>query len=94
VFVGLAGLIVANSIAGAMANFPDRAGSASALVGAMQYGTGIAGSALVGAFADGTPWAMGWIIALSAILSALSAWLLIPTPRANETAGAASVGPS
>jgi DHA1 family bicyclomycin/chloramphenicol resistance-like MFS transporter len=78
VFVGLAGFIVANSIAGALANFPERAGAVSALVGALQYGTGIIGSALVGAFADGTPWPMAWVIALSGIGSALCAWLLVP----------------
>jgi DHA1 family bicyclomycin/chloramphenicol resistance-like MFS transporter len=53
-------LIVANSIAGALASFPNRAGAVSALVGAIQYGTGIVGSAMVGAFADGTPWPMAW----------------------------------
>jgi DHA1 family bicyclomycin/chloramphenicol resistance-like MFS transporter len=84
VFVGLAGFIVANSIAGALANFPERAGSVSALVGAIQYGTGIAGSALVGAFADGTPWPMGWVIALSGIGSALCAWLLASVPELDE----------
>jgi DHA1 family bicyclomycin/chloramphenicol resistance-like MFS transporter len=78
VFVGMTGFVVANSIVGAMAGYSERAGAASALVGALQYGTGIAGSALVGAFADGTPWTMGWVIAVFAISSVLSAWLLIP----------------
>jgi MFS transporter, DHA1 family, multidrug resistance protein len=78
VFIGLAGFIIANSIADAMASFPERAGAVSALVGALQYGTGILGSAMVGAFADGTPWPMGWVIALSGIASMLCAWLLVP----------------
>jgi len=78
-FVGLAGFIVANSIAGALASFPERAGAVSALVGALQYGTGILGSALVGAFADGTPWTMGWVIASFGIGSALCAWFLVPS---------------
>ena len=77
VVVGLTGFIVANSIAGALASFPERAGAVSALVGALQYGTGILGSAMVGAFADGTPWTMGWVIALFGIGSALCAWLLV-----------------
>jgi len=80
VFIGLAGFIVANSIAGAMASFPNRAGAVSSLVGALQYGTGIVGSALVGAFADGTPWPMGWVIGISGIGSLLCAWLLVPRP--------------
>jgi DHA1 family bicyclomycin/chloramphenicol resistance-like MFS transporter len=67
VFVGMTGFVVANSIAGALADFPERAGAVSALVGAIQYGSGIAGSALVGAFADGTPWPMGVILGLSGL---------------------------
>jgi DHA1 family bicyclomycin/chloramphenicol resistance-like MFS transporter len=74
-FVSLTGFIVANSIAAAMARFPDRAGAVSAFVGAVQYGTGILGSALVGVFADGTPWPMGWTIAACGIGSAVCAWL-------------------
>lgn len=73
VFVGMAGFIIANSIAGALSNFPERAGAASALVGALQYGCGIAGSGLVGVFADGTPWPMAAIIALAGIGSLLCA---------------------
>jgi DHA1 family bicyclomycin/chloramphenicol resistance-like MFS transporter len=81
VFVGLTGFIVANSIAGALARFPDRAGAVSALVGAIHYGTGILGSALVGAFADGTPWPLGWVIAAAGVGSALCAWWLTPSVK-------------
>jgi MFS transporter, DHA1 family, multidrug resistance protein len=73
VFAAATGFIVANSIAGALARFPERAGSVSALIGAFQYGSGIIGSALIGAFADGTPWPMGWVIGLSGIGSLLCA---------------------
>ena len=75
-FVSAAGLIVANSITGALAGFPEHAGTVSALVGAIHYGSGIIGSALV--FADGTPWPMGWVIALAGIGSLLCARLLVP----------------
>ena len=75
-FASATGFIVANSIAGALARRPDRAGAVSALVGAAQYGAGIASSALVGAFADGTPWPMGWVIAVTGVGSALSGWAL------------------
>lgn len=75
VFVGLAGLIVANSIAGALADYPERAGAVSALVGCIHYGSGIFGSALVGAFADGTPWPMGAVIALAGLGCAACGWL-------------------
>ncbi len=73
VFVGTTGFIVANSIAGALSDFPERAGAVSALVGAMQYGSGIASSALVGSFADGTPWPMAAVIAITGIGSFLCA---------------------
>ncbi|SNB78611.1 MFS transporter, DHA1 family, bicyclomycin/chloramphenicol resistance protein [Arboricoccus pini] len=67
VFIASSGLIVANSIAGAMRGFPFSVGAVSALVGAIQYGSGILGSALVGAFADGTPRPLGCVIALAGI---------------------------
>ena len=82
VFVSATGFIVANSVVGAFALAPQRAGTVSALVGAVQYGSGMAGSALVGAFADGTPAPMGWVIALGGIGSAACAWLLLPRPAA------------
>lgn len=75
-FIAMTGFIVANSIAGALADFPERAGAVSALVGACQYGSGIIGSALVGAFANGTPAPMGWIIAVAGIGSAACAVLV------------------
>ena len=82
-FISATGFIAANSISGALAGATRRAGAVSALVGAVRYGSGIVGSALVGAFADGTPWPMGWVIALAGIGSAACAWLLLPaTSRA------------
>jgi DHA1 family bicyclomycin/chloramphenicol resistance-like MFS transporter len=87
VFVSMTGFVVANSITGAMADFPERAGAVSALVGALQYGLGMVGSGLVGAFADGTPWPMGWVIAISGIGSLLCMGLLIPE-RIPQTADA------
>ncbi|PPQ26996.1 Bcr/CflA family drug resistance efflux transporter [Rhodoblastus sphagnicola] len=81
VFVASTGLIVANSIAGALAAFPERAGAVSALVGASHYGAGIVGSGLVGALGDGTPsstpWPMALTIALSGLGCAVCAWTLV-----------------
>lgn len=85
VFISMTGFIVANSIAGALSDFPEQAGTVSALVGAIQYGSGIAGSGLVGAFADGTPWPMGWVIGLMGIGSVLCAGLVTSSsPRNNQ----------
>jgi MFS transporter, DHA1 family, multidrug resistance protein len=84
IFVAVTGFIVANSIAGALADFPARAGAVSALVGAIQYGSGILSSALVGIFADGTPWPMGWVIAAAGIGSFLCARLIVPGAPASS----------
>ena len=78
-FVAMNGLINANMVAGALASVPGRVGAASALVGAVQYGGGVLGSALVGAFADGTPWPLGWVVALSGLGTLASALLTLRT---------------
>lgn len=78
VFAGCAGFIIANSIVGALEGFPQYAGAVSALIGALQYGTGILGSGLVAAENDGTPWPMGWVIAALATASCLCALFIVP----------------
>jgi DHA1 family bicyclomycin/chloramphenicol resistance-like MFS transporter len=81
-FLASAGLIIANSITGAMAGRPERAGAVSALVGALHYGAGVFGSGLVGALGEGTPWPMGLIVALCGLGCAACAWTLAaPKPR-------------
>jgi len=83
-FASTTGFIVANSITGALADFPQRAGAVSALTGAVQYGSGIFGSGLVGLWADGTPWPLGLVVAISGIGCLLSMLLLIPIRVSNE----------
>ncbi|SFM98445.1 MFS transporter, DHA1 family, bicyclomycin/chloramphenicol resistance protein [Izhakiella capsodis] len=58
------GVIAATSIAAALDEVPEFAGSASALVGALQYGSGIVSTGLLSLFSDNTPWTMSWIIGL------------------------------
>jgi DHA1 family bicyclomycin/chloramphenicol resistance-like MFS transporter len=77
-FISMTGFIVANSIAGALNSQPERAGAVSALVGTIQYGTGILSSALVGFFADGSPWPMGAVMAFCGIASLICSVILIP----------------
>ena len=89
-FASMAGLIVANSLAEALAAEPEHAGTVSALVGALQYGSGILGSALVGALADGTPWPLGAVIALSGLGAASCAWPLRKTIAPTMIPGAAT----
>jgi DHA1 family bicyclomycin/chloramphenicol resistance-like MFS transporter len=75
-FVAMNGFINANSVSGALSYFPQRAGAVSALMGAMQYGSGVIGSALAGAAADGTPRPMGLVICGATIGCLLCAMLI------------------
>ena len=72
-FFSMNGIIAATSTAAALDAVPNIAGSASALIGALQYGSGIISSLLLAAFSDGTPWTMAWIIALFTLCSAVLA---------------------
>ncbi len=97
VYSAMIGFIIANSLAGALTRYPHRAGAVSALVGAIHYGSGIFGSALVGFLADGTPWPMGLIVGIGGLGCALCAWFVVQRPakpaliqRTNPTAVSAS----
>jgi DHA1 family bicyclomycin/chloramphenicol resistance-like MFS transporter len=70
-FISMNGLILANSIAGALSSTNAGTGTASALAGFAQYGGGVIGSAAVGAFANGTPLPMGCVVAVAGIGSVL-----------------------
>jgi MFS transporter, DHA1 family, multidrug resistance protein len=76
-YVSMLGFVVANSVAGALAAFPHKAGAASALLGATHYGAGMLGTAMVGWFADGTPWTMGWIVGAGGVGRLSAAMLLV-----------------
>lgn len=70
------GIIAACSNAAALSKAPDEiTGAAAALIGALQYGSGMISSALLAVFSDGTPAAMCIIIAVFVVLSALMAFL-------------------
>ncbi|XTZ37540.1 multidrug effflux MFS transporter [Salmonella enterica] len=73
VFFAMNGIIAAISTACALDAVPNVAGSASALMGALQYGSGIISSLLLALFSNGTPWTMGWIIAVFTVASAMMA---------------------
>jgi DHA1 family bicyclomycin/chloramphenicol resistance-like MFS transporter len=81
VYVSMAGFVVANAVAGALAAYPHKAGAASALVGATQSGTGVLSAAMIGWFSDGTPGPMGWVIGLGGIGTFVIALLLSRTRR-------------
>jgi hypothetical protein len=56
IFFSMNGIVAAASTAAALDNVPSNmAGSASALIGSLQYGSGIVSSLLLSAMSDGTP---------------------------------------
>jgi DHA1 family bicyclomycin/chloramphenicol resistance-like MFS transporter len=77
------GLIAPNATASAMAPHGRSAGSASALLGAIQFGAGAASGALVGALSNGTALPMAGVIAACALTALLSLTLLSERPVAR-----------
>lgn len=74
------GIVLPQSQAGSMAPFPEKTGSASALMGFLMLGFAAIIGYFVAFFYDGTQIAMVSAIAMMGILSALSFWLM----RARE----------
>ena len=74
-FFSTNGIIAACSNAAALSSVPDDLiGSAAALIGALQYGSGMISSILLAVFSDGSPDAMCAIIAVFAFLAAIMAF--------------------
>lgn len=71
VFVGCLGFIFSNATALSMEPFSNEAGSASALIGALQMGAGAIGSAILGGIGDGTERPMMLLMGIFACLAAL-----------------------
>jgi len=69
VFMSMNGIVAASATAAALDEVPNLAGSASALLGALQYGSGIVPTALLAWHADGSPTAMLWIMAATSVVS-------------------------
>lgn len=72
IFFSMNGVVAASATAAALDEVPHIAGSASALIGAMQYGSGIISSLLLALFSKGTPWTMTWIMLLFTAASFLT----------------------
>ena len=85
VYCTMSGLIVANSLAGALARYPERAGAVSALVGAAHYGIAILGSGLVGWLADGTPRPLGLVMAVGGVGCLACLRMLVPRSLSPST---------
>jgi DHA1 family bicyclomycin/chloramphenicol resistance-like MFS transporter len=69
------GFTTPNAVVGALQRHAAHAGSASALMGTMQFGLGAVAAALVGALSDGTARPMAALMLLGAIGSNIAAWL-------------------
>ncbi len=73
------GIIAACATAAALDLVPEIAGSASALIGSLQYGSGIISTLLLVWFSNDSPWVMIFIMTIFMFMSALM--MLIPLNR-------------
>lgn len=71
------GMVMANSMAGAIGPYPRAAGAASALLGFTQMSTAALVGAAIGHAADGTQMPMVIALALSAVAGPVSYWTLV-----------------
>ncbi len=76
--VSLRGLTFPNASAGAMAPFPEKAGSASALLGSVQFAIAAFASAAVGIFHNGTAVPMAAVVGTCGLLAFVSYRLFVP----------------
>jgi DHA1 family bicyclomycin/chloramphenicol resistance-like MFS transporter len=77
------GFMQGNTTAGALNVDPRRAGSISALMGALSFGTGALASSLAGALHDGTPRPMALIMLTALAGSAVALHALALRPQAQ-----------
>ena len=77
------GMIAANSTAAALDGVPEMAGSASALIGSLQYGSGIISSLLLAWLSTGTPQTMIVIMTIFTVLSASMIFIIQPMKDSN-----------
>jgi DHA1 family bicyclomycin/chloramphenicol resistance-like MFS transporter len=83
--VSLRGLTFPNASAGAMAPFPEKAGSASALLGSVQFAIAAAASAAVGILHNGTAVPMAAVVGTCGFLAFISYRLLINKDERERT---------
>ncbi len=71
IYFSMNGVVAATTTAAALDDIPEMAGAGSALLGSLQYGSGILSSFLLSLFNTDSPATMGWIIGLAGIGSAI-----------------------
>lgn len=85
VFFSTNGIIAACATAAALDGVPDHAGSAAALIGSLQYGSGIVSSLLLAWLSDGTPRALVGVMFASALgAAAMALWPATRVPQLKE----------
>ncbi len=84
IIVSMNGAVVANSVAGALSAYPRKAGAASAVVGAVQFGIGVLTTAMTGWFADGTAFTYAWIIGLTTVGGLAATICLVRGPQQDS----------
>lgn len=85
-FIAALSFIGANAMAGALAGFPQMAGTASALAGTIQFGFGAVSGVAVSALYDGSARPMAVVIAAAGLTSLLVHRLLVPRAPASARA--------
>ena len=78
-FIGSIGLVVGNAVAKTLHFFPKRSGSASALMGVVNFTVGALAGLLASTLHDGTPAPLALVMGGSAAISAIL--LLFPLPK-------------
>lgn len=81
IFFSMNGIIAACSTAAALDSVPQIAGSASALIGSLQYGSGIISSLLLAWLSNGSPRSMILIMAAFTVLSVVI--IFLPNHKKN-----------
>jgi DHA1 family bicyclomycin/chloramphenicol resistance-like MFS transporter len=77
-YIASLGMIFPNSQALAMADHADRAGTASALIGTLQFSVAALASSVVGPLYDGTAMPMALVIAVCGVLALAAGRWLVP----------------
>lgn len=77
------GMVAANSTAAALDGVPEIAGSVSALIGSLQYGSGIISSLLLAGLSVTSPWTMIAIMTVFAFASC--AMVFIPQRKSKAS---------
>jgi len=90
-FISTIGLVAANAMARSLALFPQRAGTASALAGTIQFGFGALSGAAAGALADGTARPMTLVMGVAGLASLAILHLLV---RRGPVSAPGGSGPS